>query len=63
MRERNQLALAHFIAQMPSMFHIGREHLDIRDLRQIEAWIYATADDLLHEISREIAEIRRKDER
>jgi uncharacterized protein YukE len=30
------------------------------DLRQIEARIYATADDLLHEISREIAEIRRK---
>jgi uncharacterized protein YukE len=31
-----------------------------RDLRQIEAHIYATADELLHEISREIAEIRRK---
>jgi uncharacterized protein YukE len=30
------------------------------DLRQIEAHIYATADDLLHEISREIAQIRRK---
>ncbi len=30
------------------------------DLRQIEAHIYATADELLHEISREIAEIRRK---
>jgi hypothetical protein len=30
------------------------------DLRQIEARIYVTADDLLHEISREIAEIRRK---
>nr|WP_220129151.1 DUF5082 domain-containing protein [Anoxybacillus calidus] len=30
------------------------------DLRQIEARIYATADELLHEISREIAKIRRK---
>jgi uncharacterized protein YukE len=30
------------------------------DLWQIEARIYATADDLLHEISREIARIRRK---
>ncbi|WP_035502182.1 hypothetical protein [Parageobacillus thermoglucosidasius] len=30
------------------------------DLRQIEAQIYATADDLLHEISREIAPIQRK---
>lgn len=30
------------------------------DLRQIETRIYATADDLLHEISREIAQIRRK---
>ncbi len=30
------------------------------DLRQIEARIYTTADDLLHEISREIAQIRRK---
>ncbi|AEH46500.1 hypothetical protein [Parageobacillus thermoglucosidasius] len=30
------------------------------DLRQIETRIYATADDLLHEISREIARIRRK---
>jgi uncharacterized protein YukE len=30
------------------------------DLRQIEAHIYATADELLHEISREIAQIRRK---
>jgi uncharacterized protein YukE len=29
-------------------------------LRQIEAHIYATADELLHEISKEIAEIRRK---
>jgi hypothetical protein len=39
----------------------GKAHESIyRDLRQIEAWIYATADDLLHEISREIAEIRRK---
>jgi uncharacterized protein YukE len=30
------------------------------DLRQIEAYIDATADELLHEISREIAQIRRK---
>jgi uncharacterized protein YukE len=30
------------------------------DLRQIEAHIYATADELLHEISREIARIQRK---
>jgi uncharacterized protein YukE len=30
------------------------------DLRQIEAHIYATADELLHEISREIARLRRK---
>ncbi|MED4969362.1 DUF5082 domain-containing protein [Parageobacillus toebii] len=30
------------------------------DLRQIEAWIYAAADDLFHEISREIAQIRQK---
>jgi hypothetical protein len=30
------------------------------DLRQIEAHIDATADDLLYEISREIAQIRRK---
>ncbi|MBA2875693.1 uncharacterized protein YukE [Anoxybacillus caldiproteolyticus] len=31
------------------------------DLRQIEACIDATADELLHEISREIARIQRKD--
>jgi hypothetical protein len=30
------------------------------DLRQIEAHLYATADELFHEISREIAQIRRK---
>jgi uncharacterized protein YukE len=30
------------------------------DLRQIEAHIYATADELLYEISREIARLRRK---
>jgi uncharacterized protein YukE len=30
------------------------------DLRQIEAHIYATADDLLHEISREITRLQRK---
>jgi hypothetical protein len=38
----------------------GAYELVYWDLRQIEAQIYATADDLLHEISREIAPIRRK---
>ncbi|BDG32647.1 DUF5082 domain-containing protein [Parageobacillus thermoglucosidasius] len=38
----------------------GAYELVYWDLRQIEAQIYATADDLLHEISREIAPIQRK---
>jgi len=38
----------------------GAYELVYWDLRQIEAQIYATADDLLHEISREIAQIWRK---
>jgi hypothetical protein len=54
------MAFVHFIAQMTSMFPHWQGESIYGDLRQIEAHMDETAYDLLHEISREIAEIRRK---